>query len=130
MNKVLKYVPVFFLLLAGLILSAHMVIPHDHHITDPFSDQDRNCPSSNSHTDHKSGFPVHCHAFNDIATDKVRLCSFSPIFQFGCIDFVGLTDSLTPYLQVSNKRIIDFQKPVFDIYALEFSLLRAPPVLA
>lgn len=130
MSKILKYVSVFFFWLAGLTMSAHMLIPHDHHLADPYSNQDKNCTAPNNKSDHKSGFPLHCHAFNDLASEKIRLYHFSHNFQFNFTVFGVLTDSNKPILQRSCKCIIDFQKPIFVSYAPESPQLRAPPALA
>lgn len=130
MRKILKYISVFPLWLAGFTLSAHMFIPHDHHLAEPYSNQDKNCPAPNNKSDHKSGFPLHCHAFNDLASEKVRLYHVSQNFQFSFTFLNVLTDYNAPDLQNSCTSIIDFQKPIFDSYALELSLLRAPPALA
>lgn len=130
MSKILKYVPVFFFWLAGLTLSAHMLIPHDHHLADPYSNQDKNCNAPNSKSDHKTGFPLHCHALNDIASEKIRLYHISHNIQFNFTDFGVLTDFFKPVLHRSSESLIDFQKPIFNSYTLELTLLRAPPALA
>lgn len=130
MSKIFKYVPVFFFWLAGLSLSAHILIPHDHHIADPNSVQDRNCSVPDNKSSHKSGFPIHCHAFNDLATEKVRLYHVSQNFQFNFIGFGILTDSNKPVVSLSCESIIDFQNPLYVTYALESNLLRAPPAEA
>ena len=130
MSKFLKYVPVLFFWLAGLTLSAHILIPHDHHIAEPNSTQDKNCSVPNNKSEHKSGFPLHCHAFNDIATEKVRLIHITPNNQFSFCVLVNLNDSISHNIQISSISFIDFKKPIFDSYALELSLLRAPPALA
>jgi hypothetical protein len=130
MSKVFKYVPVFFLWLAGLTLCAHMLIPHDHHLSDPYSDKNENCNAPNNKSNHKSGFPLHCHAGNDIASEKIRVYHFSHTFQFNFTEFGALTNSYKPALHGSCKSIIDFQKPIFDSFALKLTLLRAPPSVA
>jgi len=129
MSKILKYVPVLFFLLAGFTLGAHTVIPHDHHLADPNSIQDRNCSVPDNKSDHKSGFPLHCHAFNDLSSEKAKLYPVSQDFQFSIVLSV-LTEPVAFSLQNSCLTIIDFQKPVFDSYSLDLALLRAPPALA
>ena len=130
MSRVIKYVSVFFFWLAGLTLCAHMLIPHDHHVAEPNSTEDKNCPATDNNSGHKSGFPLHCHAFNDLAVEKVRLFNISQNIQFSFSVLSVLTDSDTPDLQDSWTTISDFQKPVPDSFALEFTLLRAPPSIA
>jgi hypothetical protein len=129
LSKIFKSVTVLFLLMAGITLCAHQLIPHDHHINDPYSNQDTNCPASDSKSDHKSGFPVHCHAFNDLVSERSRHYDISQIFQFNSNALSILTDSDAYNLSVLCIRIFEFPKPIFDSYALNFSLLRAPPAL-
>jgi hypothetical protein len=127
MSKILRNVPVFFFWLAGFILCAHSVIPHDHHIADTFSNQGEKCPASNDKSGHSSGFPVHCNAFNDIASERARSNNISQNIQYR---FVAISISFHrsyPELQISGINISCLQKPVFDSYALELYLLRAPP---
>ncbi len=130
MSKILKNIPVLFLWLAGFIFMAHSIIPHDHHIPETFSNQDEKCPASNNKSNHSSRFPIHCHAFNDLTSEKSKTFHLSQNIQFS---FLALIVSLNQFgieLQISCKSIIDLQKPAFDSYTLELSLLRAPPVLA
>jgi len=129
-SKFLKNIPVFFLWVAGLTLSAHQIIPHDHHITDSFSNQEKNCPASNSESGHKSGFPLHCHAFNDLASEKAKPVQVLQNIQFSFVTFSILTDSSAFNLQGSRISLIDFSKSIFNSFALDLSLLRAPPVSA
>ena len=130
MRKNFKYAYVFSLWLAGLFLCAHLIIPHDHHIADTFSYQEKNCPASDDKSGHHSGFPIHCHAFNDLASEKFRPYNFSHNIQYNSITIHRFSDAFTFELQISCVNIIDLQKPVLDSYALELSLLRAPPALA
>ena len=130
MKKIFKYMTVFSFWLAGLSLSAHMLLPHDHHISGSLSKQEENCPASDNRSGQKSGFPVHCLAFNDLASEKARPIQISQNIQFSFITFSILTDTSTFNLQRSCTSLNDFSKPIFDSYILEFSLLRAPPALA
>jgi len=130
MSKLLKYISVYLLWLAGLTVSAHWIVPHDHHIADPYSYQDNNCPVSDSKSDHKSGFPIHCHAFNDLASERARPYHNSHNFRLSFIALSFLTDSDALILRLSCISISDFHKPIFDSYVFELSLLRAPPSLA
>ena len=129
MRKCLKYTSVFFLCLAGLALSAHLLLPHDHHIVDTFSNQDENCPVSNNKSNHHSGFPIHCHAFNDLASEKSRPIKITQNIQVSFVTFGILTDTSAFKLHGSFISLTDFQKPIFDSFTLELSLLRAPPAL-
>jgi len=130
MRKIFKYMSVFSLWLAGFILSAHLIIPHDHHLTDSFSSQGENCPESHNGSGDNKGFPVHCHAFNDLTSERLR-----PIHIFQNIQDTSFTfhsfSSLTAIdFQVFYTSIFELHKPVLDSFFLDLSLLRAPPVSA
>ena len=130
MSKILKYVPVFFLWLAGLTLSAHLIIPHDHHSAGEPLNQENNCPASDNNNNHKSGFPIHCHALNDLATEKSKPYHISKNVQFSFIESGRFSDISASELNLLFVSFFDLQKPAFDSFILESSLLRAPPALA
>jgi hypothetical protein len=123
MGKILKHIPVLLLWLAGLTLTAHQIIPHDHCIAESYSKF--HAPVSNSHP--RSGFPIHCHAFNDLVLEKLRPVYISHNIQFNFIVFAILPESVLFKLQVTGESIFDIQKPDFYSDALQLSSLRAPP---
>jgi hypothetical protein len=127
MRKIYKYTSVFFLWLAALTLCGHLLLPHDHHIDGSFSGQNENCPASNSESGHHSGFPVHCHAFNDLVTERFRVFQILPDNQYNLNAFISSSEKIAFDLSVYCVRIIDLQKPFINSYALELFLLRAPP---
>lgn len=129
MRKILRYTSLFFLWLAGLALSAHLLLPHDHHIAAPFPDQEKNCPASNDESGHKSGFPLHCYAFNDLVSERIRPFHIYKIVQFNIPAISTLADT-NVILHSSRISLNCFSVPIFDSFALDFSLLRAPPVSA
>ena len=105
-----------------------MIIPHDHHIADSDTCHDIPFPvSNNGHTRHP-GFPSHCHAFNDLASEKA--ITFHIVKQVQTHDFLpGNMHGTEVSAQLPRIRIIDrFTPPI--IHSLpELSFLRAPPVL-
>ncbi len=130
MRKFFIYISVFSIWLAGLTLSAHLLLPHDHHLADPFSRQDNDCPASNDRSGHKSHLPAHCHAFNDLTSDKSRPIQISQNTQFRFITITILTETSAFKSKSSCISNIDFSKPIFECHILEFSPLRAPPFSA
>ena len=66
MNKNYKNITSIVLLIVGLIIFTHSVIPHDHHY-DFSSDVEH----------HHNDNPIHCHYFNNIDSDKVRTNNFT-----------------------------------------------------
>jgi hypothetical protein len=123
-----KKIPAFFLLLAASVFYAHMIIPHDHHLTE--ADVCQENPGPGKHTTHHNGFPVHCHAFNDLTSEKaivyitfrhIQPVSSDPVSKYDINDL-----ALTPtWTSVS----IDFNLAV-NSGNLNLSSLRAPPSIS
>jgi len=123
----LKYLSVFFLCLAGIAFCAHLLMPHDHHSGDLYLNQESNCPASDNESGHSSGYPVHCNAFNDLASGELRHYLISKIIQHNLLTIHSFQDAFEFKLQNPSAKIPDLPKPVFDTFILESSLLRAPP---
>lgn len=130
MSKIIKNTPVFLLWLAGLAFCAHLMIPHDHHLGNTCSDQEDTCPVSNKKTSHSAGYPIHCHAFNDVASEKAISYHLIPHVQNQDVSIIGFLDGYTFDLQVACTTIFDIRKPFPDFHLLELSQLRAPPSLS
>jgi hypothetical protein len=128
MNKIFKYTSVLVLWLAWLVMTAHMIIPHDHHVIESVTGNGDSCPLSNNKSDHHSGFPVHCHAFNDLTSEKARPYLLNLNIQFN-IAVITSNDSPIFEFPLDYIKTIDDQinRPVS--YFLKLSLLRAPPAL-
>jgi hypothetical protein len=129
MTRIIKKIQFFCLFLAISVLNAHMIIPHDHHITDSDVCQDNTFPvSKNGHTRHP-GFPHHCHAFNDLASEKA--ITFQVIKQIQTHDFIpgSIHSGRVSPVQLPWIRIIDSQNQPVISEIRELSSLRAPPVL-
>jgi hypothetical protein len=129
MTRIIKKIHLFFLFLAISVLNAHMVIPHDHHVTDSNTCHDNTYPvSKNGHTRHP-GFPRHCHAFNDLTSEKA--VAYQIIKQVQTHDFMpgSILSARVPDIQFSWIKIVDVvNQPVINKLQ-ELSSLRAPPVL-
>jgi len=130
MRKISKYTYGFSLWLAGIALVCHMLIPHDHHLTDAFSSQDENCPSSKNESGHHHGLPLHCHAFNDLTSEKARVFQPELNIQYNFLTINTITDISDFELQCNGTSLSDFSESVIDSQALDLSHLRAPPVSA
>jgi hypothetical protein len=130
MRKIFKYTSAVSMWLAVAALWLHMIIPHDHHIMGTFSDPEQNCPVSNHQSDHKTGFPVHCHAFNDLASEKARSYQISHNIQNTVIALVSLRDNIVSEPSEYFSGIYDFRTPFPGLYSSEDNHLRAPPSLA
>jgi hypothetical protein len=130
MGKILRNISIFSFWLAGMALVAHLVIPHDHHISDTFSDQNNNCPAERPVTEHHNGFPIHCHAFNDLAAEKVVKFNSGVNSQYFFTDFICESDLHLSKVSVGTKIFWSYTEPVPSYILTDFFRLRAPPELA
>ena len=123
-----KKIPAFFLFLAASVFYAHMIIPHDHHLAEADVCQENGSQASGKHTTHHNGFPVHCHAFNDLTSEKAIIYNIFSNIQSGSSDPVSKSD-FTGF-DLTTKWIcvfIDFNLAV-NSGNLKLSSLRAPPL--
>jgi hypothetical protein len=130
MSKIIRNIPVIFLWLATLVMGAHLIIPHDHHLADTYLNQDDKCPVSSGKTGHGSGLPVHCHAFNDITSEKATTYFLKGNIRYNGISIGSFIDPFAFNLQYYCIIISDLRKPFTDSYLLNFSPFRAPPSLS
>jgi hypothetical protein len=124
-GRMLKNLRVFFLLLAGIALNVHMIIPHDHHI----AGQEGACPVKEGEAGHHSRFPLHCHAFNDLPSDKVRPVLNSLNINSFFVAISSYPDIPFFNLYIDGKSIIFFNDLIPDTFLRKYSSLRAPPSL-
>jgi hypothetical protein len=129
MRKFLKKMPVFFLLIAWLVMFAHQIIPHDHHLSQSFTNQDDSCPLSKNTSNHHPVFPAHCHAFNDLASEKaITLVLVDNVLNCNLF-FSWVTDVFAFDMQQPLIPCLYFSESSEDNDFLDISLLRAPPLL-
>jgi hypothetical protein len=120
---------VLLLWIAGLTVGAHLIIPHDHHSDESFIEQDVNCPASGHESGHRSGLPLHCHAFNDVTSERLKPIQISENIRFSLVIFSILTDKSSIVLSSSHISSVELSKPFIDSGILKFSAFRAPPAL-
>jgi len=66
-----------FTFLAGLIILAHVVVPHDHHFdTTHSSAKESSCESSSQDENTENSYP-HCHALNILVSEKANTSSLN-----------------------------------------------------
>ncbi len=129
MSYINRKIQHFSLLLAVLIIIAHMIIPHDHHLAGINPGQDDTCPYSKGETGNHKGFPIHCHAFNELSAEEASTLVFSAYFHF---TFDLLTSSAGPYhpdLSINSARHFEIRGAIPGLYTRSISLLRAPPYI-
>ena len=129
MSKFLEKIPTFFLLIAWLVMFAHQIIPHDHHMSESIASQDDSCPLSKNKSNHHPVFPAHCHAFNDLASEKaITFVLTDNVLNYNLF-FSTVTDVFAFDMQHPLIIALDFSEPLADTDFLDLSLLRAPPLL-
>lgn len=127
---VIRYMRAIFLFLVVAILNAHMIIPHDHHQSDSDLCQENKYPFSKDGRTHHPSFPVHCHAFNDLASEKAVI--YSLLKYNKCPDFIPgsvLIPSVSK-LQFSSEKVFSLFIFPANSGIKELSSLRAPPYLS
>jgi hypothetical protein len=130
-SKWSKNIAVFTLWLAGFVIIAHLLIPHDHHFDSSSLSKDDSCQTENTqHPAKTPGFPFHCHGLNDLTFEKISsnlvVSQVIPIFD---LFPVSLSDAVITTSNSLDSKIKDFHKPLIDIDFLRLSLLRAPPAM-
>ena len=130
MSRVLNFIRDFCLFLAAGVFIAHMMIPHDHHSSSSEKCNQESLLSHASSHSHKPGFPAHCHAFNDLASEKA--VSYFVVKQILSEDFLpgcSLSNE-TPYLALAwYDYACDITFPEANGAPAILSF-RAPPALA
>jgi hypothetical protein len=129
MRRIIKNIPVFFLLLAAFALNAHMIIPHDHHSAEPVSGIDSECPVSGGGSGHHTGFPVHCHAFNDLTSEKARPNHVTQKIKYSSVALVIFSVISAEEFFSASGTLAEACELSHDSFLLEYSSLRAPPSL-
>jgi len=126
-SRIIKSIRDYFLVIAGLAIIVHLVIPHDHHISGTVSGQKDNCPVSGEKPDHHHGFPLHCHAFNDLAAEKFSPPILKKSFQYNFFCILWVQSNTLTELLLSHTISPESGKPLQDIHLPGFAPLRAPP---
>jgi len=107
-----------------------MIIPHDHHLAESDAYQEDTCPASDNSTNHHRGFPFHCHAFNDLTSEKAF--TYNIMKNIRCLSLVAFFkfDSSLTYQQSYLIRLFDIRKLPVNSGILDLASLRAPPSLS
>lgn len=127
-RRMLKYISVLSLWLAWLLINAHLIIPHDHHSADLFGNKEDTCPVSDNKPVHNHGFPLHCHAFNDLTADKIVKYVVNKNIQTDYISTAGFSDNVR--FPDSRAKVTDSRQNLREPNFFDLSPLRAPPYLS
>jgi len=128
-SKVLKNIAVFSLWLAGLVIMAHLMIPHDHHSDCSVFSKENECHAENTKLPVKTPFfPIHCNALNDLTFEKASVIFVVHNDLVTCDLFtVSFFDSVVATMDLPGIKIKDFPKPLLETDFLRLSPFRAPP---
>jgi hypothetical protein len=126
-SRIFKSIRLIFLLLAGLALVSHTIIPHDHHFSCPVTGVKDSCPAENERSDHRPLFPGHCHAFNDLAAEKFSNVVIRHHNHSGFATIIWLPDYIIPGVHISQTVLPASDKPFQQIFITDFFPFRAPP---
>jgi len=104
-----------------------MIIPHDHHLAGAIPGRDETCPYSKEETGNHKGFPVHCHAFNDLNAEKATSFVFTSFTHLSFHLINSIPDISGPELNIIVFRNFEIVRSVRGASSEYISLLRAPP---
>jgi hypothetical protein len=127
MKRIIRLLRIFTLFAAVASINIHMIIPHDHHLTESVSAQDDSCPASKNEPGHHTGLPVHCHACNDLAFEKAGNVTIVRNVQCKFILSGCIIDNKESELPYTFAKRIDVRASYFDYESVYIALLRAPP---
>ena len=126
-KRIIKNISVLSLWLACLVINAHLIIPHDHHSADIFGNKEDACPVSENKPVHNHGFPLHCHAFNDLTTEKFVKYVVNKNIQSDYISIAGFSDDVRFQ---GSMTVADSGQNFSEPHFFHLSPLRAPPYLS
>ena len=106
-----------------------MIIPHDHHPSDSGLCQENKYPVSKDGRTHHPAFPVHCHAFNDLASEKAIVYNLIKYVKYPDFTPGSVLNQAFTNLQISYGRISELFVLSVNSGILELSSLRAPPFI-
>jgi hypothetical protein len=127
MSRFKKYFSIFSLWVAWGFMTAHLLIPHDHHISDFSASGESPCPLSNSKSGHSSGLPLHCHAFNDSVSEKATSIVVIKNDQVNDEAHGYIPGLISFALNLPGAITITEQKPLISSGTPGLTSLRGPP---
>jgi hypothetical protein len=130
MYRVIRVAQIFFLFLAVTVLNAHMIIPHDHHQADSDFCSQNSYPVSKTGSTHHQGLPGHCHAFNDLTSEKVNSCLITKLVLVRDLILNRVPETEVAKISLSLTRLDDIINSPVIAGPPRFFSLRAPPRLS
>ncbi|MFB6342292.1 hypothetical protein ACE1ET_11225 [Saccharicrinis sp. FJH62] len=129
MKRFKKYIGLLFILLSGILISAHELIPHHHHFDSVYSHTSESPFKTTPDTQHGNheDSSSHCHAFNDSFVDRILTARYNFVQpEYFFIAIVNTETELQPEVYLSN--IFTFGPVCFKQHNFPDSdPLRGPP---
>jgi hypothetical protein len=125
--RLFRHIPVLTLWLAALGLIAHLMIPHDHHSEYSCLPHEDTCPTEADHKDHHAGYPIHCHAFNNVAVVKATPINLAKLVPSSLPGLAGDFTILRVFLSESDWCFAELSTPFPDYGYSPTPTLRGPP---
>ena len=124
MAKKYKNTISIFLLITGLVMLSHSILPHDHHY-DNFAEVNHN---EHQEKNEKGQEPIHCHFFNDVVINKITSSSQSIVKQITLLyNYISeLNFDIEDNSVIKTIFYNDFYYPNFPTY-LDISPTRGSP---
>ena len=128
--KLINKIPAIMLWAAWLLITAHSVIPHDHHSPELLVQNESSCPNSENTTSHHPFIPGHCHALNDLTCEKALVYSFN--CNITCHDFLPAENVCQAFFDsyINSEGFFEITAHFQVSYLPDHSPLRAPPALS
>lgn len=129
MKRVFNHLRVLSLFIAVTAINIHMIIPHDHHLAELCPEQDDSCPVTQNGPGHHTGLPIHCHACNDLASEKAANLI---ILKHTHNILITWSSDSSPFSTPDFVVTAFFEKEILFSYSesQDITSLRAPPSLA
>ena len=130
MSKFLKYTRIALFCLTGVAFISHILIPHDHHVSESYLNQDSDCPVNGNNNHNHNGLPVHCHAFNDLTAEKdLKQIQLNKI-NTNSVDYNSDLSLLLQSIEPQRSSILLFDLEVRELFNFSPVAFRAPPLMA
>ncbi len=128
MSRIVKILSSFSIALALSVFFAHMLIPHDHHLSDYGASEEESCPASKNNSHQSSRFPAHCHAFNDLASEKAITCTILKNIQSITFESLFISNTSETFFHSSGSCVFSAVVKLVNTSVPRLTSLRAPPV--
>ena len=108
MQKEYKNIISIFLLITGLVILSHSILPHDHHYN-YLTQENHNEHSEKDDSGHE---PIHCHFLNEVILTKIT------ISQISNIQYVSAANSLLRICKLDDSNLSVLPNTIADSYQL------------